>query len=173
MFRSMLAAALLALPMTAKAENRSPLCGRKLKGGADGSSRCMQGQQRRPESEDAVRCLGPFARAQRAGREGGRVRLRRWRPSLQAGRRRLRQGQDRYFCAQRAMRPGAQGLKISAHGLLETMLDPSVRLATSTPQADPLGRLCVRAVCQGRRDHGGCALAARSQGAAAHPRTDL
>jgi molybdate transport system substrate-binding protein len=30
-------------------------------------------------------------------------------------------------------------LKLSAHGLLETLLDPKVRLGTSTPKADPSG----------------------------------
>ena len=35
--------------------------------------------------------------------------------------------------------PVREGVEISPDGLLETMLDPTVRLATSTPKADPSG----------------------------------
>ena len=42
------------------------------------------------------------------------------------------------------------GVSVTPATLLERMLDPQVKLGTSTPRADPSGRLCLGGVPQGR-----------------------
>jgi accessory colonization factor AcfC len=106
MFRSMLAAALLALPMTAKAETVRLYAAGSLKAALTDVARAFEA------NSDGLKVEMEFAASgllRERIEQGAKVDVfASAGPSLQAGRCRLRQEQDRYLCAQRAMRPGAQ-----------------------------------------------------------------
>ena len=139
MFRSMLAAALLALPMTAKAETVRLYAAGSLKGALTDVARAFEANSGGLKVEMEFAASGLLReRIEKGAKADVFASADVGHPSklADAG---YAKSKIAIFARNELCALLHKDLKLSAHGLLETMLDPAVRLGTSTPKADPSG----------------------------------